>query len=164
MFVIESAELGADGVDLANGSGGHLALEFGDKRVVAVHEAFHQVRAGALDEVRQFQRFLSVGGQRLLAEDVASAGVEAALDLLPVLVGPGGQDHAVQVLVADHLLVVGVPGLAVVGLGPLAGHRLADVAAGDELKLFRLQAGATVAGTDSATSNDANTKGREIAG
>ena len=163
VFRIEGAEGGADRVDLANGACSHLALQLGDKRMVTVHEAFHQKRARGLNQLRKLQRFLSVSGQRLLAEDVAGACVEAALDLLPMLVGPGGKDHTVQILVPDHRFVVRVPGFAVVGLGPFPGDGFANVAAGDELDLPGFQAGATMAGTDPAASNHPNAKGREFA-
>jgi hypothetical protein len=111
-------------------------VQLPEGRVVPLHAGLDDgrpsARGGALDP----ERLLAGQGQRLLAQDVPNAARQARLDLLPVLVGPGAEDDAVERDLVEHGPEVGEGGAGPVLGGPGSRALRVEVAAGRQLQAW----------------------------
>ena len=134
---VEDAERGVDAVDRADLARREQLVDPGDRRMVAVHVALRDERSGLGRGRPDVERLVAAERERLLAEDGPHARVEAAEHLLAVEVRPGGEQHAVELVLGHHLGVVAVGPLAAVPLRPVLRRVEPPVGAGDDGHLGR---------------------------
>ena len=95
---IEDAEGGVDAVHRADLARREQLVDPGDRRVVAVHVALRDERSCLGRGRPDVERLVAAERQRLLTEDGPHARIEAAEHLLAVEVRPGGEQHAVELV------------------------------------------------------------------
>ncbi len=81
-----------------------------------------------LDGFQGLIRFFQSEGNRLLGQDV-QAVLSNLDDVSRMINDTGGDEHRIQIRIAEQLVIVGVAALGVVTLGHLLGHL--GTAAGD---------------------------------
>jgi len=130
--VVEVAALGFHAEELSDGAAGDEFARFGDGFGEAALVVEGQLNAAIAADLGHAEGVAPGGGHGFFAVDGFDAGFGGGDGHFGVEVGPGADADDVEVFGGEHLVVVGVDGLAAVLLLEAAGQVEADVGQGDE--------------------------------